>query len=146
MILTVLASVESKTPTQEKQKLKAGEKLLNYIKNKKVCISVCVQVLLGYLSKSPSSLRQKRQKRAAAMFLLTLVQESPNLSVANRVFAVEAVGGNMSCLFETVPYKAIEVAEGILKDQNAPLVYQRKPQLFLENNKNKKRKKRSKEL
>ncbi len=78
------------------------------------------------------------------MFLLTLIQESPNLSAANRVFAVEVIGGSGSCLFDNVPNKAIQVAEGIVNDQRSPLAYQRKAQLFLANNKKKKRKKLSK--
>jgi len=134
LMLTALASVESKTFVKEKQKIKAGKQLLDSIAHKKIGIGFCVQVLLGYLNKIPSSLKQKHQKRAAAMFLLTLVHESPNLSAANRLFAIEALQGNGSYLFETLPQKAIQVAEGIIKDENAPLAYQRKAQVILSNN------------
>lgn len=134
LMLTALASVKSKTLVQEKQKLKAGKQLLDSITNKKIAISICIQALLGYLNKIPSSLKQKHQKKTAAMFLLTLVHESPNLSAANRLFAIEALQGNGSYLFDTLPQKAVQVAESIIKDENAPLAYQRKAQIILSNN------------
>ncbi|MBY0461816.1 MAG: hypothetical protein K2Q34_01370 [Alphaproteobacteria bacterium] len=134
LMLTALASVKSKTLVQEKQRIKAEKVLLDSIAHKKIGIGFCVQVLLGYLNNIPSSLKQKHQKKAAAMFLLTLVHESPNLSAANRLFAIETLQGNRSYLFKTLPQKAVQVAEGIIKDEKAPLAYQRKAQIILSNN------------
>ena len=134
LMLTALASAESKTPGQEKQQIKAGEQLLEHVAYKKSSIGVCIQALLGFLSKTPSSFRQKRQKRAIALFLLSLVYDSPELSASNRLLAIEVLEENKSYLFKTLPQKAIQVAESIIKDQKAPLVYQRKAQIFLSNN------------
>jgi hypothetical protein len=137
LMLTALASAESKTPGQEKQQIKAGEQLLEHVAYKKSSIGVCIQALLGFLSKTPSSFRQKRQKRAIALFLLSLVYDSPELSASNRLLAIEVLEENKSYLFKTLPQKAIQVAESIIKDQKAPLVYQRKAQIFLSNNQTK---------
>lgn len=134
LILTAIASAESKTPVQEKQQIKAGEQLLEHVAYEKSSIGVCIQALLGFLSKTPSSFRKKRQKRAIALFLLNLVYDSPELSASNRFLAIEVLEENKSYLFRTLPQKAIKVAESIVKDQKAPLAYQRKAQIFLSNN------------
>lgn len=134
LMLTALASAESRNIKQEEQQLKAGEQLLEYVAYKKSSIGVCIQALLWFLSKTPSSFRQKRQKRAIALFLLSLVYDSPELSASNRFLAIEVLEENKSYLFKTLPQKAIQVAESIIKDQKAPLVYQRKAQIFLSNN------------
>ena len=52
----------------------------------------------------------------------------------NRLLALEVIEENKSHLFKTLPHKAIQVAESIIKDQKAPLAYQRKAQIFLSNN------------
>lgn len=134
LMLTAFASIESKTLVQEKQQIKASEQLLEHIAHKKSSIGVCIQALLGFLSKTPSSFRQKRQKRAIALFLLSLVYDSPELSASNRLLAIEVLEENKSYLFRTLPHKAIQVAESIVKDQKAPLACQRKAQIFLSNN------------
>jgi len=134
LMLTAIASAESKTSVQEKQQIKAGEQLLEHVAYKKSSIGVCIQALLGFLSKTPSSFRQKRQKRAIALFLLSLVYDSPGLSASNRLLALEVIEENKSHLFKTLPHKAIQVAESIIKDQKAPLAYQRKAQILLSKN------------
>lgn len=134
LMLTVLASAESKSSVAEEQRLKAGEHLLEHVTQKKSSISFCIQALLSFLSKTPNSFRQKRQKRAVALFLLSLVYDSPELSASNRFSAIEVIDKNKSHLFKMLPQKAIQVAESIVKDQKAPLAYQRKAQIFLSNN------------
>jgi len=137
LMLTALASAESKSSGAEEQQLKAGEHILEHVAQKKSSIGVCIQALLGFLSKTPNSFRQKRQKRAIALFLLSLVYDSPELSACNRLLAIEVIDENKSYLFKTLPQKAIQVAESIVKDQKAPLAYQRKAQIFLSNNQTK---------
>jgi len=134
LIFTAIASAESRSPREEEQQLKAVEHLLEHVTQKKSSIGVCIQALLGFLSKTPNSFRQKRQKRAIALFLLSLVYDSPELSAANRLSAIEVIDKNKSYLFKTLPQKAIQVAESIVKDQKAPLAYQRKALIFLSNN------------
>jgi hypothetical protein len=43
LMLTVLASAESKTPVQEKQQIKAGEQILEHVIHKKSSLGVCIQ-------------------------------------------------------------------------------------------------------
>jgi len=143
LMLTALASAESKSSGTEEQQLKAGEQLLEHVTQKKSSIGICIQALLGFLSRTPHSFRQKRQKRAIALFLLSLVYDSPELSAGNRLLALEVIDENKSHLFKTLPQKAIQVAESIVKDQKTPLVYQRKAQIFLSNNQIKKKNTRS---
>lgn len=114
LMLTALASIKSKSSEAEEQ-------LLKHVAHKKSSIGVCIQALLGFLSKTPNSFRQKRQKRAIALFLLSLVYDSPELSACNRLLAIEVIDENKSYLFKTLPQKAIQVAESIVKDQKAPL-------------------------
>ena len=139
LIFTALASAESKSYGKEEQQLKAGEHLLEHVTQKRSSIGVCIQALLSFLSKTPNLFRQKRQKRAIALFLLSLVYDSPELSAGSRLLAIEVIEENRSHLFKTLPQKAIQVAESIVKDQKAPLAYQRKAQIFLSNNQIKKK-------
>jgi len=139
LVLTVLASLESKSPREEEQQLKAGEHLLEHITHKKSSLGVCVQALLSFLSTTPNSFKQKRQKRAIALFLLSLVYDSSELSAGNRLLAIEVIDENKSHLFKTLPQKAIQVAESIVRDQKAPLAYQRKAQIFLSKNQGEKK-------
>ncbi|MBX9786310.1 MAG: hypothetical protein K2Y08_03120 [Alphaproteobacteria bacterium] len=134
LALTVLASLESKTSVQEKQQIKAGEQILEHVTHKKSSLGISIQALLGFLSKTPGSFKQKRQKKAIALFLLSLVYDSPELSAGNRLLALEVIDENKSHLFKTLPQKAIQVAESIVRDQNAPLAHQRKAQIFLSKN------------
>ena len=134
LMLTALAYAESKSSGAEEQQLKAGEHLFEHVTHKKSSIGVCIQALLCFLSKTPNSFKQQRQKRAIALFLLSLVYDSPELSAANRLLAIEVIDENKSHLFKTLPQKAIQVAESIVKDQKAPLAYQRKALIFLSNN------------
>ena len=125
LMLIAFASAESRSPKEEEQQLKAGEQLLEHVTHKKSSVGVCIQALLGFLSKTPNSSRQKRQKRAIALFLLSLAYDSPKLSAGKRLLAIEVIEENKSHLFKTLPHKAIQVAESIVKDQKAPLAYQR---------------------